>query len=178
MKQLQIKKASTKGFSLIEMMIVIALIAVLLGIALIMYFNANSGGRAYNAQSGLLQLQTAVRTINPSPAYTGINEQILIDSDKAPSNMVSGNTLTNVWGGTVTVGPESINGGTDNAFSVTYGSVPRNECSTIVASVSQNFAEISVEGTTVRDAANPNPSSATVVSACNNTSNTIVFTSA
>ncbi len=172
-------KHRQQGVTLIELLLGIGVIILILGVGIIIYNQTNQSSRAYTAETGVLSLVGAVKTVNPNPSYAGLTQTTIINAGKAPANMVSGTNLVNPWGGTVTIGSATYNGTANAAFSLTYNSVPRSECNSLVQGVAQNFQIITVGSTTVKDVlAGTNPTATSVSTACNNDTNAIVFTSA
>jgi len=57
-------------------------------------------------------------------------------------------SLNNRWGGSVTVGPVSTNGGQNTAFALTYSQVPQEACAQMVQKLSSanNVASTSING--------------------------------
>ncbi len=170
-----------QGFTLIELSIAIVAALVLIGIGLYYYNNVKNETGAMNATNGVTALSSAVKALYPNPNYTGLTGALLIQSGKAPQNMVSGTgptaTLVNNWGGTVTVAPANYNGGTDNAMAITFPSVPRSACNSVVANTATNFQVIAINGTTVKDdAAGTVSTPVTISAACATESNSVVFT--
>lgn len=176
-------QVKNKGFTLIELSIAIVAALVLIGIGLYFYNNVKNETGAMNATNGVTAISSAVKALYPNPSYTGLTGALLIQAGKAPANMISGTgtsaTLVNNWGGTVTVLPVAYNGGTDNAMEITYPSVPRSACNSVVSAAGANFQKIDVNSTVVKDdsAATPivaNPAS--VATACATENNTLKFT--
>lgn len=178
MKQMTALKHQS-GLTLIELTLGIALVLVVIGIGILVYNGRQQSSHSYSGESGLLALVAGVKQINPNPSYTGLTTGVIISAKAAPSNMVNGTELVNDWGGAVTVAATNYNGGTGNAFAVTYESVPSSECNTLVNAVAPNFQVIIVGKTTVKnEAAGTYPTAATVATACVNGTNSVVFTQA
>lgn len=171
----------TKGFTLIELSIAIVAALVLIGIGLYFYNNVKNETGAMNATNGVTALSSAVKALYPNPTYTGLNAALLIQAGKAPQNMVSGTgpsaILVNNWGATVTVAPANYNGGTANAHSITFASVPRSACNSVVANTVSNFQLITINGVEVKNDITPLAATpATIATNCATENNTIVFT--
>lgn len=170
-----------RGFTLIELSIAIVAALVLIGLGLYFYNNVKNETGAMNATNGVTALSSGVKALYPNPTYTGLTASLLIQAGKAPQNMVSGTgstaTLVNNWGGAVTVAPANYNGGTANAHAITFPSVPRSACNSVVANTSANFQAISINGTTVKDdAAGTVATPASIATECDSEDNSIVFT--
>lgn len=171
------------GLSLIELLFSIAIVAVVLTVAVVAYNNVTGKNNALTEGRNIITLQGNVKTMVPNPNYTGITEALVVQAGNVPSNMINaaGTGISNAWGGAVTIASADVNGGTANGFTITYPSVPRQECNNIVTSVGDAFQVISVGGTAVKDdfAATPVAlTTAATVTNCDNTSNTVVLTTA
>ena len=166
-----------QGMTLIELSIVIVAALVLIGMGLYFYQNVKNETGAMSATNGVTALSSGIKALYPNPSYTGINAGLLIQAGKAPANMVNGTALVNNWGGAVTLAPVAYNGGTANAVAITFPSVPRSACNSIVASTGANFQIITVNTTEVKNDITPLAlTPATVAGACATENNTIVFT--
>ncbi len=164
------------GATVLELLLwsVGAIVIIALGAYAFIRFQENN--RVGETTRQLVELTAVIKGLYPDPNYTGITPKQIVDAKKAPSNMASGTTLINKFGGTVLIVPTSYNGATgDNAFLITYPGVPTSECNSILSSVQQNFAEIKVGSTVIKDAATA-LSSAAVTTACANPTNTLYFT--
>ncbi|OJY94457.1 MAG: hypothetical protein BGP25_05555 [Lysobacterales bacterium 63-13] len=173
--------SKNKGFTLIELSIAIVAALVLIGIGLYFYNNVKNETGAMNATNGVTAISSAVKALYPNPSYTGLSSALLIQSGKAPQNMVSGTgasaTLVNNWGGTVTVAPANYNGGTANAMAITFPSVPRSACNSVFSAAGANFQKIEINNTAVKDDSVPTAATAaTVAAACDTENNSMVFT--
>lgn len=164
-----------KGFSLIELLLVLAVAVLLIVVGFVLYQQNAEGARSDQAQKQLLGLRSGIARLYTTPNYTGISAASIITAGQAPSNMVNGNALQGPWGGAVTVAAANWNGGTANAFTITFNNVPRSECNTMAAAVQNNFVGITVGSTAVKNATTAF-NSTTLATACNNDSNAVVFT--
>ena len=171
-----------KGVTLVELMLGLVIIAVVLGIGILVYQKVQASSRAYRASAGILALTAGVKGIYTTPVYTNISPTVLIQANKAPTDMVtSATTLGSLWGGNVLLAAVNYNGGTNNAIQITYPSVPANECNSVLASLAPNFQKITAgsgAGTVVKDdSASPAVAFDPAVTAgvCNNTSNTLIL---
>lgn len=175
-------RKATQGMTLVELLLVIVAGIVLIGLGLFTYSKIKDETGATNATQGVVALSSAIKTIYPTPSYTGLDANVLIRAGKAPSNMVSGTgataTLVNNWGGTVTVAPSNYGTGTNNAASITVPMVPRSACNSIVPNVAANFQRIEVNGTAVKDdaAGTPLANAGDIATECDTEDNTLVLT--
>lgn len=82
--------------------------------------------------------------------YAGLSAAGMIIRKRVPEKMITNATLQNRWGGSVSVDPGSINGGTNNAFSITYNNVPVDACLNFVAGAVDGYAQVTIDGTAVK----------------------------
>lgn len=173
-------KGRQSGYGLIELMLSVLVIAIVIGGVVATYFLVNSGASATRHQQQLLSLVGGVKDIYRTPTYAGVSAAQLIQTKKAPPNMVSGTggsaTLTNPWSGTITIAATNVGAGTDNGFIITTPQIPTSECNSIVSALETNFTEIAVNGTTVKDQATP-LNTQTLTTACAANVNVIALTS-
>lgn len=163
------------GFSLIELLLVLAVLVGLIVGGFVLYQQNAEGVRSDQAQKQLLGLRSGIARLYTTPTYTGISAATIINAGQAPSNMVNGTNLQAPWGGAVTVAAANWNGGTDNAFTITFANVPRSECNTMASAVQNSFVGVTV-GTTVIKNATTQFNSGTLATACANDSNNLVYT--
>ncbi|WP_235424031.1 type 4 pilus major pilin [Citrobacter koseri] len=66
-------------------------------------------------------------------------------------------TVTNIWGGAVTVQPETISGTTGAGFSVTYEKVPQQACTTLTTKLSSGsmVTQTTINGTVLTGEVSP-----------------------
>ncbi len=170
------KKA--KGFSLIELMLVLVVLVVLIGGAYVLFNTLSQGAKSDQAQKNLMGLQAGVkRMCTRAGQCPTLAAATVISAGQAPSDMINGTNLQSPWGGAVTVVATGDLGGTDNAFDYTFNAVPKSECNTFVSAVQNNFGKITIGGTAVKDVGTPFVL-ATAVTQCEagGDNNTIVFT--
>lgn len=154
MKIYTLNNRKNKGFTLLELMLVIAAAIALIGIGLLIYRQVQSSSTGLSASTSVMQLTSSIKQLYPNPNFTGVNVQTLIDTKKAPEQMVVGNTLVNTWGGQVTIAAANYNGGTNNAVAITVAGVPTDGCNNLIAAVQGSFQVIEVGATKVKDDAN------------------------
>jgi len=164
-----------RGLTLIELIIFI----LLLGVAFAVIFTQAGGIQgAFNSYAYKTQLETVVSCIESRGksvgSYTGISSLSLVQTRCAPTNMINGNTLQSEFG-PVVINPQSLDGGNDNAYSVSYAGVPPQVCSNLVSSSLQSYRTINVAGVAVKDDATPNPATDAIEAACAPARNTIEF---
>lgn len=155
-------KRQQGGFTLVELAIVIAIIVVaIVGIvakiqSVRLTQQVSAEGANLNAIMGKVQSTFAGRA-----NYAGVSTALLLAQSGFPTQMVNGTTVTNVWGGGVTVAPGTGNTTVD----IAYAGVPTNACIELVSSASRQYNEVTV-GTTATKAGAAVSSLATAQTAC------------
>lgn len=155
-------KRQQGGFTLVELAIVIAIIVVAIvgivakiqSVRLTNQVSAESSN--LNAIMGKVQSTFAGRA-----NYNGVSTALLVAQSGFPSSMVNGTTVTNVWGGNVTVAAGAGNTSVD----ITYAGVPTAACIELVSSASRQYNEVTV-GTTATKAGAPVADLTTAQTAC------------
>jgi hypothetical protein len=125
-------------------------------IILVMVLHKN---RAEQEVANLTQLATSIaNTYSGQTTFTGITEAVA--ADIAPAGMVSGTSLINQWGGTVTVTADT----NSSQFDIIEDSVPSDGCVDLVNKAT-NYVTLTLDGTTYSQS---NPLNAgTATTACN-----------
>lgn len=128
----KIKKAKKKGIGLVEITLGVGIMAVLVGTAVLLFQNANTGRKIAQLQTQLGVVQAAVRSAySGQSTYSGLSEASLIS--QLPSSMVSGSNLVHIFGGSISVNPADAGGGTNSGFSVSISNIPQAACSPIAS---------------------------------------------
>ncbi|HID4134371.1 TPA: type 4 pilus major pilin [Pluralibacter gergoviae] len=148
------KKKSNHGFSLLELLLVLGIIAALIVAAFIVYPKVQASQRAQAESNNIATIQTAVKELYASASsFTGLDNTVAVRAKIFLDNMLSGSgtsaTPINVFKGKVTVG--SSNWGPSetagSSFTIIYESVPAAECIKIIAAVGGNFYTVGVGST-------------------------------
>ncbi|BBA45570.1 TPA: type 4 pilus major pilin [Burkholderia cepacia] len=134
-------------------------------IILVSIFSKNKGSTEV---ANLTQLATNIaNTYTGQTAFTGVTTAIA--TKLAPSNMVTGNTLINQWGGSVTVAVDA----NPSQFAIVENGVPSSGCVDMVNKAT-NYVTMTLAGT-VYSTTNPLDAGA-AVTACNSAATqTITF---
>ena len=144
-----LKKQSKKGFSLIELLLVLGIIAALAIVAFIIYPKVSAANKAQTEASNINTIKAAINSLYASaPDYSGLDTTTALNADVFPSTMVSsdGSSASNTFKGTVTVAAsdDAPSGASNSSFTITYNGVPTTECVKIVSAVAGSFYEVTV----------------------------------
>ena len=156
--------------------------------AYVMYNSGNTSATASNTASyiNMMISNTQNDFANNPGNFAGFNNTAAIEAGIPPTTWVPTGQKTSIvdpWGGAVTFAVASVNGGTNNGYTMTLANVPANVCAQIATIYTQQTASISIAGKAV--ASNPSyggtattwpPVPATVDAACSSDTNTIVWT--
>ena len=178
------KRKSKKGFSLLELLLVLGIIAALVVAAFIVYPKVQASQRAQAESNNIATIQAGVKALyTSSSSFTGLTNTVAVQAKIFPDNMLSGSGTAakpinafkgNVMLAATATGPSSATG---SSFTITYDNVPAAECVKIATAAAGNFY-ITTVGTKVVKAAGGTLDVAATAAACTNaTSNTLVFTS-
>lgn len=118
-----------KGFSLMEMMLVLGAFAAIVAIGFWIYSIASERQKVSAANSQLTSIQKAISDM--SGVYSNIDEakNMLLQSKVLPSNMVNGSNLVNPWKGKITI---TSRNGSDKFYDISYYNVPSSSCIDLV----------------------------------------------
>ncbi|EIC2930321.1 prepilin-type N-terminal cleavage/methylation domain-containing protein, partial [Salmonella enterica] len=129
------KRKSKKGFSLLELLLVLGIIAALVVAAFIVYPKVQASQRAQAESNNIATIQAGVKALYTSASsFTGLTNTVAVQAKIFPDNMLSGTGNAakpiNTFKGNVTLaaaatGPSSAAG---SSFTITYDNVPAAEC--------------------------------------------------
>ncbi len=127
------QKTNKKGFTIIELIAVMVIIAVILGSVLAAVKGATDQSRLTSAIASVRALQTAsVNYYNSNGgSYTGLSVATLASGNYLPANF-SG-TGNNSWNGNITVAPDA----NANWFDITLTNVPSTQQAALTTAVSK-----------------------------------------
>ncbi|ENS3161735.1 type 4 pilus major pilin [Salmonella enterica subsp. enterica serovar Montevideo] len=176
-------KKSKKGFSLLELLLVLGIIAALVVAAFIVYPKVQASQRAQAESNNIATIQAGVKALYTSASsFTGLNNSVAVQAKIFPDNMLSGSGSAakpiNAFKGNVVVasadtGPSAATG---SSFTITYENVPAAECTKIITAAG-NFYIAQVGGATVKEAGGTLNVAATAAACSDANSNKLVFTS-
>lgn len=180
MKQNMLQKLrKSKGFTLIEILLVVGFIALAGIAAYITYPKVQATNRANTEATNINTIAAGVKNVYAGAnTFTGLTEAALITGQQVPTTMINGTTLTNSFGGVVTVAPATLAGGTANgSFAITYKNVPIAECVKLATGVGNNFVNVNVAGTDVKKFPATTPVDvASAITSCAGGAVTLIFT--
>ncbi len=139
-------RKSKKGFSLLELLLVLGIIAALVVAAFIVYPKVQASQRAQAESNNIATIQAGVKALYTSASsFTGLTNSVAVQAKIFPDNMLSGSgssaTPINAFKGNVVVasadtGPSAATG---SSFTITYSNVPAAECTKIITAAAGNF---------------------------------------
>lgn len=131
----------SKGFTLVEILLVVGFIALAsIGIYAV-YSKVQTSSKANEEGKNLETMRAGIKNLYGGQTnYTGLSATVVAQAKVAPLSMINvGNTLRNSFGGAVTITPVSVNGGTNNAFSITYANIPADVCVKLATASGASF---------------------------------------
>ena len=136
-------KKSKKGFSLLELLLVLGIIAALVVAAFIVYPKVQASQRAKAESNNIAAIQAGVKALYASASsFTGLTNTVAVQAKIFPDNMLvgSGSSAKPVKGdvtlASANSGPSAAQG---SSFTITYSNVPAAECTKIITAVAGNF---------------------------------------
>lgn len=176
--QKSLSKKDAKGFSLIELLLVIGFIAGALVLAFITYPKVQATSRANTTSQQLTLISAGIKNLYATARnYSSLTVTVLNDAKLLPEDMaINGDELSNVWGGTLLIAPVNNN----RHYTLTLSSVPPAECVKIATGVGINFLKLAINSTDIfdrtvqTDQVNVDP--AVVTGACSQEANDMILT--
>ena len=127
-----LQKIEQSGRSMVEMLGVLAIIGVLSVGGISGYSKAMAKFKLTKAQDQLTMLLMNIRTTYATaPTYTGLTAATAISYNLAPSDMISGQTLHNAFGGSVVIAAEAASG---LQFAITFNGLGPETCLSLATS--------------------------------------------
>ena len=148
-------RKSKKGFSLLELLLVMGIIAALVVAAFIVYPKVQASQRSQAESNNIAAIQAGVKSLYSSTSnYTGLSTSVAIQAKIFPDNMLNGskNLAYSSFGGDVALASENTGptGALGSSFIITYYGVPPTECTKIMTAVAGNFYKAQVEAVIVK----------------------------
>lgn len=172
---MQIHYRRATGATLIEIIMVVALIALMTIGSLLYYNSASQASKVQEALSGLDAISTVVQNMYATSAnYSGLSEAVVVNSGSVANNIKSSvvGNLKHPWDSTaaaVTLAANMAAVPTASSFIITYTLLPQGACVDLVGKAFNRFASIRVNGTAISNAG-------IAAAACSNTWNSVAFT--
>lgn len=145
-------KKNNKGFNLIETLLVVGLIAIA-SIGVYKLFQKVQEGNSANTEAKNIDLiRAGIKTLYATKTnYLNLNAEIVNKAKITPESMINdASTISNSFGGAVTIAPVTINGNANKGFSITYEKVPGPICTKIVAGAAAQFDIVSAGGVEIK----------------------------
>lgn len=125
----------SKGFTLVEMLLTLAVMAFLLIAAFIIYPQVDLKMRVNNELSGYRSIIASIRSLYIYPPYAGLNNGLLRRGNFIPNNFTlpeGTNAIKNNWGGTINISGwgnnDAVPGGTFNRIRLVTTAIPQEAC--------------------------------------------------
>ena len=102
----KMKRINKKGFSLLELLLVLGIIAALVIAAFIIYPKVQDSNRASTEAKNISAIMAGVKSLySGQPNYKGLDDQVAYKAKIYPDNMVidNGTNFVNSYSGTVSV---------------------------------------------------------------------------
>jgi type II secretory pathway pseudopilin PulG len=147
----KVSRSNRKGFSMVELLLVFAVILGAAVMVFVAYPKLKANQAATTENTNLSTLQAGIKNIfQGKPNYTGLVPTVLINAQVVPNTMVNGTNIVNSWGATVAIAPATLGGLANNAYSITYPSVPQDVCVKLASSSGLNFDTVTIGTTAVK----------------------------
>lgn len=145
----RIFNSEQSGRSMVEMLGVLAIIGVLSVGGISGYSKAMAKFKLTKAQDQLTMLLMNIRTAYAtSPSYAGLDAESAVDYNLAPSDMISGSSLHNAFGGTVTLSTQN----SDLNFSIKFEGLGKETCASLASTDwgTDGLVSIALNGTSYK----------------------------
>ena len=181
-------KTNESGRSMIEMLGVLAIIGVLSIGGISGYSKAMSVYRVNKTTDQLMQIAASTRALFAGhKKYTALtknnkpNMALIKKAHLVPDDMINGDNMENIYGGTVLLNKANKGDRTDKAFAVSFSFIPQSSCIELATKEwgqGRTSGLYSIKINDTEDLATDGPVTiGTAMTACaNSTNNTIVWT--
>jgi prepilin-type N-terminal cleavage/methylation domain-containing protein len=171
---------ASQGFSLIELLLVLAIIAALAVAAFVIYPRVQAGRSATYEAQVLSSAQASVKALFTNNNYAALDEEVALKGKFFPDNMTGqiddgsggfSDVIRNQFDGLVTLTGADAAGApvaTPPArfFAITYEDVPTEVCIKLAGSAVQNFNGVTVGGEVVKVASTGAITEGNIVTGC------------
>lgn len=167
-----INRTKAQGFSLIEILLVIGIIAVLAIAAFIIFPQVQASGRANTEQSNIMTMAAGTKNLF-NGRYADLTNSVATTGNIVPRSMYDAaapGTITSSWGKSVVLAPVTA---TPSLFTITYNDLPSEVCLKLVPGMVQNFESITLGAAPINRSSTP----AQIVTACQAATQAMVLTS-
>lgn len=160
-------RSNQAGFSLVEILLVLGIIAILAIAAFIIFPQVQTSNRANAEQSNLITIAAGVKNLyGATRNYESLTTAVANKARIVPASMNGGDfdatTISSSWSQAVAIAPASASGASP-MFAITYTAMPAEVCAKLVPGMIQNFKEIYVPASATEPLTN-DPSA--VITAC------------
>lgn len=135
-----------RGISLIEIMIAITIALVIAAVTIGLAAATRKDSRTQELQTQTLQVASQLQSLGRGSNFTGVTTKVVVDSGKVPREWVTGTTavpvINHAHNGTVAIAADSVNGGTNNAATMTITNIEKSACSSILTNIQGHFVAI------------------------------------
>lgn len=165
----RIMKMMQSGRSMIEMLGVLAIVGILAVAGIAGFSKMMMQHRISTTVEQIGMISSKLSAIgSKSSSYNGLSNAAALKLGAIPSDATpaSGSTLTNVFGGDITIAPTSMAGGTSTdkmAYTITYSNLPEEACIAIASNEWSNSRNSTLMGIA---AGKGSISAATIVPGC------------
>jgi len=137
MKNMKRRLKNQKGFTLLELIVVMIIIIVIASQVLASFKGASANGRIAAAMNSIKSIQTASMNYfnNNGGNFTGISVSSLVSGNYLPGAFTG--TGSNPWGGNYTI---AVNGNNNTQFNLTMTNVSQTDATTLNSNL-QNSAQ-------------------------------------
>ncbi|WP_052100959.1 type 4 pilus major pilin [Novilysobacter arseniciresistens] len=164
---MQQQHSKQAGFSLVEILLVLGIIAILAIAAFVIFPQVQNANRANTEQSNLVAMSAGIKNLYAATRdYSSLTTAIANKAGIVPSTMNGGDsaaaTITSSWSQAVSIGPGAATA-VSPTFAITYTDMPAKVCAKLVPGMIQNFKSIHVPATSTAALSND---PAAVIAAC------------
>lgn len=180
MKTSSIKRSSPSilkkqaGLTIVETLLVMLIVLAVIIYAVNRFSEANASNNMNQEQTNWIGVIGKIKAkYNTASDFTGVTIDVLRNSEIFPPEMVSGNNVHSMMGGTVTAAVTNA-GGTNDGVLITIPGYSKKDCNEISSRLDTSVYTMTINGTSVK-AANAGLDRAAVSTACITGANSVAF---